>query len=88
MVDICRRYQVKELALFGSILRPDFRPDSDIDVLVEFQPGAKVGFLLLAGLQEKPETALSRTVDVALKRGLKPVIRPEVLARSRVLYAA
>ncbi|NLT42829.1 MAG: nucleotidyltransferase family protein [Anaerolineae bacterium] len=88
LAEICRRYEVKELALFGSILRPDFRPDSDIDVLVEFQPEASVGFLRLAGLQEDLAAALRRSVDVVPKRGLKPLLRREVLQSSRVLYAA
>lgn len=88
LAEICRRYQVKELALFGSILRPDFRPDSDIDVLVGFQPGAMIGFPQLAGLQENLEAALNRPVDVVPKRGLKPVLQPQVLASAQVLYAA
>ena len=45
LADVCRRYHVRELALFGSILRDDFRSDSDIDVLVEFEPGAHIGLI-------------------------------------------
>ena len=53
LAEICQRYHVRELALFGSVLRDDFRPDSDIDMLVEFEPGARIGFFELARLQRE-----------------------------------
>ena len=85
---LCRRYRVRELALFGSALRDDFRPDSDLDLLVTFDPEAEIGFLELAGLQRELATLLGRTVDLVPKRGLKPTIRDDVLASTRLLYAA
>ena len=88
LVELCRRYRVRELAVFGSVLGADFRPDSDIDFLVEFEPGAQVGFLTLAGLAREFSTLLGRKVDVVPKRGLKPPIRKGVLAAARILYAA
>jgi hypothetical protein len=88
LADICRRYQVKELALFGSVLRQDFGKRSDIDVLVEFQPEAKIGFIAYLSLQEELEAMIGRKVDLVSKRGLKPLIREPVLAQARVLYAA
>ena len=86
--DFCRRYQVRELALFGSMLRQDHRPESDVDLLVSFQPAARVTFLTLARMQRELETLLGRNVDLVPKDGLKPVIREHILATARVLYAA
>ena len=85
---LCQRYRVEELSLFGSALRDDFRPDSDLDLLVTFDPEADVGFLELAGLGRELSTLLERSVDVVPKRGLKPIIRDDILASARVLYAA
>ena len=72
----CRQYQVRELALFGSLLRQDHRPESDIDLLVSFQPAARATFLTLARL----ETLLGRKVDLVPKDGPKPVIHEHTLA--------
>jgi uncharacterized protein len=85
---ICQRYQVRELALFGSMLRPDHGPESDVDLLVAFQPGTRVTFAILARMQRELEALLGRKVDLVPKDGLKPVIRDHVLATARVLYAA
>jgi predicted nucleotidyltransferase len=79
---------VRELSLFGSALRDDFRPDSDLDLLVEFEPGARVGFLLLGKMERELEGLLGREVDLVPKGGLKPLIRQAVLDSARVLYAA
>src|SRR5947209_19460236 len=76
----CRRYQVRELALFGSMLHQEARPDSDVDLLVSFQPAARVTFLTLARMQRELEALLGREVDLVPKDGLKPVIRDHVLA--------
>ncbi len=85
---ICQRHRVRELALFGSALRGDLRPDSDVDLLVEFEPGAQVGFLALARLQRELSVALGRRVDLVPKGGLKLLIRDAILADAEVLYAA
>lgn len=85
---VCRRYEVRELALFGSMLRPDQLSESDVDLLVSFQPGARVTFTTLARMQRELEALLGRKVDLVPKDGLKPVIRDHVLATARVLYAA
>src|SRR3990172_2447420 len=87
LTNFCRRYQVRELALFGSMLRQDYRSDSDVDLLVSFEPAARVTFLTLARMQRELEALLGRTVDLVPKDGLKPVIRDHVLATARVLYA-
>lgn len=85
---LCRRYRVAELSLFGSARRAGFRPNSDVDLLVEFEPDAEPTFLTLAGLQRELAEALHRKVDLVPKGGLKPLIRDEVLASAEVLYAA
>ena len=88
LASVCRRYQVRELALFGSTLRPGHSPESDVDMLVSFQPAARVTFTTLARMQRELEALLGRKVDLVPKDGLKPVIRDHVLATARVLYAA
>lgn len=88
IIAFCRRYHVRELALFGSALRKDFGDRSDIDLLVEFDPEAQVGFLTLARMQRELTALLGRKVDLVPKAGLKPIIRQEVLESAEVLYAA
>jgi predicted nucleotidyltransferase len=85
--EICRRYGVKELSVFGSALREDFRPDSDYDLLVEFKPEANIGLLELSGMKFAFEDVLGRKVDLVTKRGLKQFIRDNVLRQARVIYA-
>jgi len=85
---VCRKYQVREPSLFGSALRDDFRPDSDLDLLVSFQPEARVGFVTLARLARELSAVLDRKVDLVPKEGLKRAIRAEVLAEAEVLFAA
>jgi predicted nucleotidyltransferase len=88
LADLCRRYHVRELALFGSVLRDDFRDDSDIDILVEYESDAQVGLYEHFDLQRDLEQLLGRRVDLVSKRGLNVVIRDDVLRSSQVLYAA
>src|SRR5437870_4359584 len=88
IVELCRQYQVRELALFGSVLRDDFAPESDIDLLVDFDPSAQIGFLTLARLQRELSALFQRSVDLVPKRGLKPKIRQSVLEQAEVIYAA
>ncbi len=84
----CRKYQVQRLSLFGSAVREDFGPQSDIDVLVEFQPSARVGFLQLSRMQRELTEIFHRPVDLVPRRGLKPAIRKQILKEEVVLYAA
>lgn len=88
IIKICRRYPVQKLALFGSVLRDDFNPDSDIDMLVDFAPNASVGLLTLVEMQQTLSELLQRPVDLVPGDGLKPVIRDEVLNSAEVIYAA
>lgn len=86
--DICRRYAVTELRVFGSVLSDAFRDDSDVDVLVSFAPDARIGFFELSRLQRELEALFGRAVDVVSLRGLNPLIREDVLDSSMTLYAA
>ena len=87
IAELCRRYHVRELSLFGSALRSDFRAESDLDLLVEFEPGARTGLLTLAALGRELGDLLERNVDLVPKLGLKPSIRGDVLARAEVVFA-
>ncbi len=84
---LCRRYHVRELALFGSALRDDFSPNGDIDLLVEFEPEAPVTFLLLGQMERELANLFGRRIDLVTKSGLKPLLRQGVLGTARVLYA-
>ncbi len=88
LTEICRRYGVRELSVFGSAARGDLRPDSDIDVLVEFLPEAEPGLRDHAGLMLDLSELLDRKVDLVSKNGLKPLIRDSVIQDARRLYAA
>jgi predicted nucleotidyltransferase len=88
IADVCRRYDVHELAVFGSATRVDMRPESDIDILVEFQDNAHVGLIKFASLSEELESLLGRRVDLVTKGGLKQRVRPYVLREAQVVYTA
>ena len=85
---ICARHQVAELSVFGSMARGDAGPESDIDFLVAFQPGAVVGLVAFNRLRRELEDVLGRPVDLVPKDGLKSIIRDDILAEAQVLYAA
>lgn len=85
--EICRRYRVRELSLFGSALGEKFGPETDFDLLVEFQPDARVGLMEFGQLQMELSELLGRRVDLVSKRGLKPLIREAVLKIAEPLYA-
>ncbi len=75
----CRRNRIRRLALFGSVLRDDFGPDSDVDVLVEFDLSARVGLITLAGIEIELSQLLGRRADIHTVKGLNPHFRDEVL---------
>lgn len=86
---LCRRHHVRKLSLFGSVLRPDFRPDSDVDVLVEFEPGQVPGFLALHEIETDLSKLLGgRKVDLVTQRSLNRRLRDRVLVSAEVEYAA
>ena len=83
----CRRTHIRWLAVFGSVLRDDFGPESDVDVLVEFEPGHVPGFAFFSIQQELSEI-LGRQVDLGTKNSLSRWIKARVLADAKVLYDA
>ena len=88
----CRKWQVKEISLFGSALGEDFGPDSDVDLLLNFSPEASWGLFDLARMQHELEVIFGRPVDVISRRGLEqsgnPWRREAILNSARVLHAA
>ncbi|MBI5525330.1 MAG: nucleotidyltransferase family protein [Deltaproteobacteria bacterium] len=87
IASFCRANGIRRLALFGSILRDDFRADSDVDVLVEFQPGVRVGLDFIR-MQDDLSTILGRRVDLHTAASLSKYFRDEVLHEALVQYAA
>ncbi len=89
VADFCKRNHIRKLSLFGSVLRSDFKPDSDIDVLVEFESGHIPGFIGLGRMQEELSHLLAnRNVDLVTIKFVNHRIRQRVLASSEVMYAA
>ena len=84
----CQHHHIRKLALFGSVLREDFRPDSDIDVLVEFEPGARVGLIRMARMERELSELLGRKVDLREPGELHRRFRQEVVDSAEVVYAA
>lgn len=87
ITDFCRRHRIRKLALFGSVLRDDFRADSDVDVLVEFEPGERVSFFKLYDLEQELARILSgRRVEMNTPQSLSRYFRDRVLKEAEVLY--
>ena len=86
--EFCRRNRIRRLALFGSVLRDDFTPDSDVDMLVEFEEGARVSLFDLERMQIELSEALGRKVDLNTPGSLSKYFRDEVLAEAETLYVA
>lgn len=85
----CRHHHIRRLALFGSALRGTDRPDSDVDLLVEFEPGRKPGLLALAGIEvELSVLASGRRIDLRTAQDLSRFFRDEVIRTAAVQYAA
>jgi hypothetical protein len=84
---LCRTYSIRRLALFGSVIRDDFSDESDVDILVEFQPEAKVG-LSFFSLQRELSLILGRQVDLSTPEFLSPRIRDRILHEARPVYEA
>lgn len=92
IADFCRRWKISELALFGSVLRADFRPESDIDVLVTFAPDARWTLLDHVDMQDELKALFRRNVDLISRRGIErsrnSIRRKEILESAEVIYAA
>ena len=87
IADFCRRHHIAKLMLFGSVLRDDFRADSDIDILVEFESGHFVGFQIFEVEEELSQLFGGRRVDLVNPKYLNRRLRQRVLASAQVQYA-
>jgi predicted nucleotidyltransferase len=88
LVTFCQQHGIRRLAIFGSALRDDFRPDSDVDVLVEYLPGTVVGLLRMADMEIALSRILGRRVDLRTPAELSRYFRDDVLASAVEAYAA
>ena len=87
--EFCRRWQVVEFSLFGSALREDFKPKSDVDVMIAFAPQANIGLFEIAQMKIELEEVFHRPVDLVEKASLRnPYRRREILRTAKVIYAA
>jgi predicted nucleotidyltransferase len=84
--EFCRKHHIRRLSLFGSVLRDDFRPDSDVDVLVTFEPGQVIG-LRIVDIEDELAQLLGRRVDLVSEKYLNHRIRDRVLSAAEVQYA-
>ena len=87
IAEFCRRNRVRRLALFGSVIRDDFTPQSDVDVLVEFEPGYAAGFVFFQ-MRRELTSMLGREVDMHTAASLSPYFRQEVLDEAEEIYVA
>lgn len=92
ITDFCRRWKISGLSLFGSVLRDDFGPDSDVDVLIRFAPEAKHGLFSMVRMQEELKIILGREVDLVSRRGVEMsrnyIRKSAILESAEVLYGA
>lgn len=86
--DFCRRRGIRKLSLFGSVLRDTFGPQSDVDVLVEFEPDAVVGYFELADMEEELSELLGRKADIRTPAELSKYFRQDVLATAEPQYVS
>ena len=86
IAEFCRRHRIRRLALFGSALRDDFAQTSDLDFLVTFEPGTRVGLITLAGMEIELGRLLGHRVELHTPGGLNPQFRDEVLHTAEVQY--
>jgi predicted nucleotidyltransferase len=86
--EFCRNRGIREIALFGSVLRDDFGPDSDVDVLIEFRPGAKRSLFGLERMSQELQALAGRRVDLVTKGGLSPHLAGRILRNREVVYHA
>ncbi|MBI3362680.1 MAG: nucleotidyltransferase family protein [Chloroflexi bacterium] len=87
IAEFCKRNHIVKLSLFGSVLRDDFSPESDIDVMVEFDPAHVPGLIRLAGMEIELSKILGRKADMNTPQDLSRYFRDKVLAQAQVQYA-
>ena len=88
IADFCRRHHITKLSLFGSVLREDFSDDSDVDVLIEFDPAHVPGLIRLTSMERELTVLLGHKVDLRTPHDLSRYFRDQVLADARIQYAS
>ncbi len=86
IADFCQRNHIRKFAFYGSVLRDDFRLDSDIDVLVEFEPNQPIGLMEVVGMERRLSELIGRKVDLRTPKELSRYFRDEVVAEAEILY--
>jgi uncharacterized protein len=86
--ELCLKYSIRELGVFGSYARGEQESSSDIDVLVDFEPSARIGFVTFSKLNEELSTLMKRSVDLVTKRALRSTFRETVMTDFKLLYEA
>lgn len=90
IAEFCRRHHIRRLALFGSVLRDDFTPDSDVDILVDFEPNTRIGYIGLAELEIELKEMLGRNVDLhtleGVERSRNGLLQKEILGTAETVY--
>jgi uncharacterized protein len=84
--EFCRKNRIKRLSFFGSVIRDDFGPDSDVDVLVEFEAGIRIGLIALTGMQIELGNIIGRNVDLNTAGFLSPYFRDKVISGAEAAY--
>jgi predicted nucleotidyltransferase len=89
IIAFCRKWRITEFSLFGSVLRDDFRPDSDVDVLLQFAPDHPWSLFDVMDMEDELKAMFGRDVDLVMKGGLRnPFRRAEILRTRQVVYAS
>lgn len=90
IASFCQRNHIRRMALFGSVLRDDFTPESDVDVLVDFEPDARIGYIGLAGLEIELDKILGRKVELhtfeGIERSRNWLLKEEILSSAEAVY--
>lgn len=88
VAEFCKRHRIRKLSLFGSVLRGDFGPESDVDILVEFEPGTRMGLITLSGLELELGEIIGRKVDLNTPGFLSKYYRDRIINEAVVQYDA
>ena len=86
IADFCQENHIRKFAFYGSVLRDDFRPDSDIDVLVEFEPDQPIGLMEVVGMERRLSELMGRKVDLRTPKELSRYFRDKVISEAETLY--
>jgi predicted nucleotidyltransferase len=86
LADFCKKNHIKKLAFYGSVLRDDFSPDSDVDILVEFEPNQPIGLMEFVKMERELSELIGRQVDLRTPQDLSRYFRDKVIAAAEVLY--